>query len=82
MDKVLHYEEKELSYPVHVEGNLTGSNMPFTIKFQSPWQRHMMVKYGHNRSVSIDATLGTNNKKVWKTIQFMSYPILRPFLQL
>ena len=38
--------------------------MPFTIDMQIPRQVEMMAKYRHGGGVSIDATFGTNNKKV------------------
>lgn len=31
----------------HVNGALTGENMPFTLGIQTPWQREMMLKHSH-----------------------------------
>jgi hypothetical protein len=47
-----------------VLGPLTGDNMPFTLGIQTPWQKEMMLKYGHGGGISMDATFGTNVKKV------------------
>lgn len=47
-----------------VRGALTGSNMPFTLGIQTSWQKKMMLKYGHAGGISMDATFGTNSKKV------------------
>jgi hypothetical protein len=44
--------------------NLHGSNMPFTNGIQTKWQKEMMLYHGHESGVSIDATFGTNDKKV------------------
>jgi hypothetical protein len=49
---------------VKMDGGLIGQNMPFTLGFQTPWQREMMIEHGHQRGVTIDATFGTNEKKV------------------
>jgi hypothetical protein len=49
---------------IEVDGGLIGQNMPFTMGIQTPWQREMMIEHGHQRSVAIDATFGTNEKKV------------------
>ena len=53
---------KELG--VHVWGAITRDNMPFTIGIQTPWQEEMMLKHGHKKTVSIDATFATNENKV------------------
>lgn len=63
-EKVFQYTETNLGKPVKVEGQLDGGNMPFTIGIQIPWQLEMMAKYKHGGGVSIDATFGTNDKKV------------------
>ena len=68
-DKVFHYTETNQSSPVQVEGQLNGDNIPFTIGIQTSWQRLMMAKHGHGGGISIDATFGTNDKKVFQ------YPI-------
>jgi hypothetical protein len=56
---MFYYQEIE----VEVDGGLTRQNMPFTLGIQTPWQREMMIEYGHQRSVAVDATFGTNEKK-------------------
>ena len=43
---------------------LTRSNMPFTIGIQTEWQCKMKVRYGHHGGIALDATFGTNEKKV------------------
>ncbi len=48
-----------------VEGNFQNSHMPFTIGIQIEWKKQMMLQHGHENGVSIDATFGTNDKKVW-----------------
>lgn len=63
-DKVFHYTETNAGEPLKVEGQLDGGNMPFTIGIQTPWQVEMMAKFGHGGGMSIDATFGTNDKKV------------------
>ncbi len=47
-----------------VDGGFIGQNIPFTLDIQTPWQREMMIEHGHQRGVAIDATFGTNEKKV------------------
>jgi len=49
---------------VDVVGGLIGQNMLFILGIQSPWQREMMIKHGHQEGVVVDATFGTNEKKV------------------
>ncbi len=49
---------------VEVDGGFTRQNMPFTLGIQTPWQREMMIEYGHQGGVVVDATFGTNEKKV------------------
>jgi hypothetical protein len=44
---------------------------PFCLAIQTDWQLEMMVRHGHNRALSIDATFGTNLPKV----NFNSYPL-------
>jgi hypothetical protein len=39
---------------------LTRQNMPFTLGIQTPWQKEMMIEHGHQGSVVVDATFGTN----------------------
>ncbi len=57
---MFHYQEIR----VEVDSVLIGQNMPFTLGIQTPWQREMMIEHGHQRGVTIDATFGTNEKKV------------------
>ncbi len=47
-----------------MDGGFIGQNIPFTLDIQTPWQREMMIEHGHQRGVAIDATFGTNEKKV------------------
>ncbi|KAG0618725.1 hypothetical protein M758_4G088100 [Ceratodon purpureus] len=62
-EKVFYYTESNKEKPVPVPGELTGSNMPFTIGIQTEWQRKMMLEHGHRSGISVDATFGTNEKK-------------------
>ena len=57
---VFYYKESGL----HVRGAITRSNIPFTIGIQTSWQQDMMLKHGHRKAVSIDATFATNENKV------------------
>ncbi len=59
-DKVFFYQESGLQ----VERGLQGNNVLFIIGIQTEWQREMMLQCGHENGVSIDATFGTNQKKV------------------
>jgi hypothetical protein len=36
----------------------------FHLDIQTPWQRELMIEHGHQEGVTIDATFGTNEKKV------------------
>ena len=63
-EKIFYYSESNKEKAKPVEGELTGENMPFTIGIQTPWQRTMMLKYGNGGGISVDATFGTNEKKV------------------
>jgi hypothetical protein len=47
-----------------VNGGLIKQNMPFTFSIQTPWKKEMMIENGHQRGVVVDATFGTNEKKV------------------
>jgi len=38
--------------------------MFLTLGTQTPWQREMMIEYGHQGRVIVDATFATNEKKV------------------
>ena len=57
---VFYYKESGL----HVRGAITRGNFPFTIGIQTSWQQDMMLKHGHKKVVSIDATFATNENKV------------------
>ena len=57
---VFYYKESG----VHVRGTITRDNIPFTIGIQTPWQEEMMLKHGHKKAVSMDATFATNENKV------------------
>ena len=57
---VFYYKESGL----HVRGAITRDNIPFTIGIQTSWQQDMMLKHGHKKAVSIDATFATNENKV------------------
>jgi hypothetical protein len=50
---------------VPVKGELTGENMLFVIGIQNQFQFQMMLEHGHESAVSLDATFGTNQGKVW-----------------
>ena len=63
-DMVFYYTESNKEKPEPVRGELTGENMPFTIGIQTPWQREMMLKHGDKGGILVDATFGTNEKKV------------------
>ena len=57
---VFYYKESGL----HVRGAITRYNIPFTIGIHTSWQTDMMLKHGHKKAVSIDATFATNENKV------------------
>jgi hypothetical protein len=57
---VFYYKESG----IHVPGAITRDNIPFTIGIQTTWQQDMMLKHGHKKAVSIDATFATNENKV------------------
>ena len=57
---VFYYKESG----VHVRGVITRDNMPFTIGIQTCWQQDMMLKHGHKKAISIDATFATNENNV------------------
>jgi hypothetical protein len=61
---VFYYKESG----IHVRGAITRDNIPFTIGIQTSWQQEMMLKYGHKKAVSIDATFATNENKVCSTL--------------
>jgi hypothetical protein len=49
---------------VEMDGCFTRQNMFFILSIQTPWQREMMIEHGHKGGVAVDATFGTNEKKV------------------
>ena len=57
---VFYYKE----IGVYVRGAITRENIPFTIGIQISWQRDMMLRHGHKKTISIDATFATNENKV------------------
>lgn len=59
-ESVFYYQETTSL----VGGSLNGDNMPFTIGIQTPWQLQMMLRHGHHSAVAMDATFGSNEKKV------------------
>jgi hypothetical protein len=63
-EKVFYYSESNQRNHVKVQGELTGENMPFTIAIHTEWQKQMMLKHEHRGGISVDATFGTNDKKV------------------
>ena len=42
----------------HEEDHIT--SLPFILGIQTPWQKEVMIKFGHNGAISMDATHGTN----------------------
>ena len=60
MDSVFFYQE----YHSPSQNLDSQTELPFTIGIQTEWQLEMMLKFGHHRAVSCDATFGTNEKKV------------------
>ena len=67
-DSVFYYKETGKVGP----GSLHPENVPFVLGIQTPWQSEMMLKFGHNSRVAIDATFGTSAKKV-RTSIFTSF---------
>ena len=53
-------------------GSLHPENVPFVLGIQTPWKSEMMLKFGHNSGVAIDATFETSAKKV-RTSIFMCF---------
>jgi hypothetical protein len=68
---VFYYKESG----VHVRGAITRDNIPFTIGIQTAWQEEMMLKHGHKKAVSIDATFATNENKVWHNVMVLVDPL-------
>ena len=42
----------------HEEDHIT--SLPFILGIQTPWQKEVMIKFGHKGAISMDATHGTN----------------------
>lgn len=57
---VFYYQETGQKVP----GSLLADNMPFVDGIQTAYQYDQMLKHGHSNAVAIDATFGTNDKKV------------------
>jgi hypothetical protein len=71
---VFYYQELNSG---SVSGALNGDNMPFVIGIQTDFMFRMMLEHGHKSAVSIDATFGTNEKKVLGALH-VSFFILKP----
>jgi hypothetical protein len=52
-----------------VDGAIMADNMPFVIGIQTNFQFRMMLQYGHQSAIAIDATFATNDKKVGLTFR-------------
>jgi hypothetical protein len=39
------------------------TDLSFILGIQTPWQKEMMLKFGQNGAIAIDATFGTNLPK-------------------
>jgi hypothetical protein len=44
-------------------GEINGVHVSFTIKIQTPMQLQFMILCGHNGTISMDATFGTDDVK-------------------
>jgi len=53
---LFYYQENSFE----VGGELSSTNISFTIGIQTLWQATMMQQHGHQSVVTIDATFGTN----------------------
>jgi hypothetical protein len=60
INSMSYYQETR----VEVDDGFIKQNMPFTFNIQTPWKKEMMIENGHQRGVVVDATFGTNEKKV------------------
>ena len=54
----------------HEEDHIT--NLPFILGIQTPWQKEVMIKFGHKGAISMDATHGTNipGYLLWSLLEF------------
>jgi hypothetical protein len=57
----------------HVEDTIT--SLPFILGIQTPWQKEMMIKFGHKGTISMDAQHGTNisNYLFWSMLVFYDW---------
>ena len=65
-----HYQEYgniELNEPPPAEED------PFCLAIQTEWQLEMMVRHGHRKALSMDATFSTNSSKVLPPYCDLSY---------
>ena len=63
-ESVFHYHEFGNINLNEAAPSATEEEAPFCLGIQTPWQLDMMLRYGHNRQVAMDATFGTNEPKV------------------
>ena len=54
-------EHPEDVFMWHEEDKVT--DLPFILGIQTPWQKDLMLKHGHNGAIAMDATFGTNFPK-------------------
>ena len=70
-ESVFHYTEIAKLGPdaLHID------NIPFILGIQTSWQKEMMLKFGQNSGVVIDATFETLAKKVlnWTSLQCVGF---------
>ena len=59
-ENVFYYQEHSL---LDINSQVQDES-PFTLGLQSEWQLQMMIKFGHNSALSIDATFGTSQTRV------------------
>lgn len=76
-------ENQESWYHYNEYGNIQlndppPNDDPFCLAIQTDWQLEMMVRHGHQRALSMDATFGTNEPKV----KFTHHPVLHCTLEL
>ena len=49
---------------LHIKSKIFTTNTPFILGIQTPWQKDMCRKYGHDNVLAMDSTFGTNKYKV------------------
>ncbi len=54
-------EQPENVFIWHEKDDVT--DLPFILGIQTPWQKQMMLKFGHNGAIALNATFGTNLPK-------------------